>query len=163
MGGVSPETCWASYKYEIKFWYTVASFWIFLCNVTVKYRHTAPLQYVSLVSVFPGERLLAFITRTTQNVRYVSWFLLPELHRTYGTCLGFYYPNYTERTVRVLVFITRTTQNVRYVPLNTTFLGRCLCGKNLYWISKKMNPTFVTKRRARNLYMAPHTEQLFGN
>jgi hypothetical protein len=25
MAGVSPETCWASYKYEIKFWYTVAS------------------------------------------------------------------------------------------------------------------------------------------
>jgi hypothetical protein len=29
MGGVSPETCWASYKYGIiKFWYIVASFWI---------------------------------------------------------------------------------------------------------------------------------------
>jgi hypothetical protein len=26
MGGVSPETCWASYKYGIiKFWYMVAS------------------------------------------------------------------------------------------------------------------------------------------
>jgi hypothetical protein len=31
MGGVSPETCWASYKYRIiKFWYFVASCWIFL-------------------------------------------------------------------------------------------------------------------------------------
>ena len=31
MGGVSPETCWASHKYGIiKFWYTVASCWIFL-------------------------------------------------------------------------------------------------------------------------------------
>jgi len=31
MGGVSPETCWASYKYEIiKFWYIVAFCWIFL-------------------------------------------------------------------------------------------------------------------------------------
>jgi hypothetical protein len=29
MGGVSPETCWASHKYEIKLWYTVASCWIF--------------------------------------------------------------------------------------------------------------------------------------
>jgi len=30
-GGVSPETCWASYKYGIiKFWYIVASCWIFL-------------------------------------------------------------------------------------------------------------------------------------
>jgi hypothetical protein len=31
MGGVSPETCWASYKYGIiKFRYIVASCWIFL-------------------------------------------------------------------------------------------------------------------------------------
>ena len=31
LGGVSPETCWASNKYEIiKFWYIVASCWIFL-------------------------------------------------------------------------------------------------------------------------------------
>jgi hypothetical protein len=31
MGGVSPETCWASYKYGIiKFWYIVASCCIFL-------------------------------------------------------------------------------------------------------------------------------------
>jgi hypothetical protein len=31
MGGVSPESCWASYKYGIiKFWYIVASCWIFL-------------------------------------------------------------------------------------------------------------------------------------
>jgi len=31
MGGVSPETCWALCKYGIiKFWYIVASCWIFL-------------------------------------------------------------------------------------------------------------------------------------
>jgi hypothetical protein len=31
MGGVSPETCWASYKYGIiNVWYTVAPCWIFL-------------------------------------------------------------------------------------------------------------------------------------
>jgi hypothetical protein len=31
MGGVSPETCWASYKYGIiKLWYIIASCWIFL-------------------------------------------------------------------------------------------------------------------------------------
>jgi hypothetical protein len=29
MGGVSPETYWASFKYEINFWYTAASCWIF--------------------------------------------------------------------------------------------------------------------------------------
>jgi hypothetical protein len=32
IGGVSPETCWASYKYEIKFWHTVAFCWIFYMN-----------------------------------------------------------------------------------------------------------------------------------
>ena len=32
MGGVSPETCLASYKSEIKLWYTVASCWIFYVN-----------------------------------------------------------------------------------------------------------------------------------
>ena len=36
MGGVSPETCSASYKYEIKFWCTVASCWIFYTNYTYK-------------------------------------------------------------------------------------------------------------------------------
>ena len=31
MGGMSPETCWASYKHrKITFWYIVASCWIFL-------------------------------------------------------------------------------------------------------------------------------------
>jgi hypothetical protein len=32
MGGLLPETCWASYKYEIIFWYTVASSWVFYVN-----------------------------------------------------------------------------------------------------------------------------------
>jgi hypothetical protein len=40
MGGVSPETCWASYKYEIKPWYTVASCWIFYVNYTVMHGST---------------------------------------------------------------------------------------------------------------------------
>ena len=36
MGRVSPETCWASYKYGIiKFWYIVASCWIFLYEVFI--------------------------------------------------------------------------------------------------------------------------------
>jgi len=37
MGCVSPETCWASYKYGIiKFWYIVASCWIFLYGLCWK-------------------------------------------------------------------------------------------------------------------------------
>jgi hypothetical protein len=40
MGGVSPETCGASYKYEIKFGYTVASCWIFFVNYTMMHGST---------------------------------------------------------------------------------------------------------------------------
>jgi len=42
MGGVSPETCWTSYKYGIiKFWYNVASCWVFLCmNCTMMHGST---------------------------------------------------------------------------------------------------------------------------
>ena len=43
LGGVSPETCWASYKYGIiKFWYIVASSWIsryeFYCDARIHKR-----------------------------------------------------------------------------------------------------------------------------
>jgi len=55
MGGVSPETCWASYKFEIKFWCTVASCWIFFVNYTVIHgstniKHT--LTYTSILFSF---------------------------------------------------------------------------------------------------------------
>jgi len=42
MGGVSPETCWALCKYGIiKFWYIVASCWIFFMNCTMMHRPTS--------------------------------------------------------------------------------------------------------------------------
>jgi len=38
MDGVSPETCWTSYKWEIKFWYTVASCWILIhCRILLDF------------------------------------------------------------------------------------------------------------------------------
>ena len=41
MGGMSPETCWASYKYGIiKFWYVVTSCCIFFMNCTIMYGST---------------------------------------------------------------------------------------------------------------------------
>jgi len=40
MGGVSPETCRASYKNEIKFWFIVASCWIFFVNYTMMHGST---------------------------------------------------------------------------------------------------------------------------
>jgi hypothetical protein len=54
MGGVSPETCWASYKYGIiKFWYIVATCWIFLyelCYDERIYEHqvSVKLKYLLL-------------------------------------------------------------------------------------------------------------------
>ena len=40
-GCVSPETCWASYKYGIKkCWYIVASCWIFFMNCAMKHGST---------------------------------------------------------------------------------------------------------------------------
>ena len=40
MGGVSHETCWASGKYEIKFWFTVASCWISYVNYIMMHGST---------------------------------------------------------------------------------------------------------------------------
>ena len=40
MGSVLPETCWASYKSEVKFWHTVASCWIFFfVDYTMVHEH----------------------------------------------------------------------------------------------------------------------------
>jgi hypothetical protein len=53
MGGVSPETCWASFKYEIKFWYTVVFCWIF----NVKVLHT----YVSVFTPLAHSLFSSFV------------------------------------------------------------------------------------------------------
>jgi hypothetical protein len=47
MGGVSPETCWVSYKYEIKFWCTVAS--CLFVNVSCDLNCVVPRQWLLLV------------------------------------------------------------------------------------------------------------------
>jgi hypothetical protein len=52
-GGVSSETCWASYKYGIiTFWYIVASCWIFLYEFlyTFRKRITVDIWWVQLRS-----------------------------------------------------------------------------------------------------------------
>jgi hypothetical protein len=55
MGGVSPETCWASYKYGIrKFSYIVASCWIFLyelwLNITTTFYQFSCHRYSPLTA-----------------------------------------------------------------------------------------------------------------
>jgi hypothetical protein len=50
MSGVSPETCWASYKYGIiKCWHIVASCWIFLYKL---YYGTRIHEHQVVVSIF---------------------------------------------------------------------------------------------------------------
>jgi len=62
MGGVSPETCWASYKNEIKFWYTVASCWIFymnfVWNIFLPKKNWAIYNQLILLSDFNGSWIL---------------------------------------------------------------------------------------------------------
>ena len=102
MGGVSSETCWASYKYGIiTFWYIVASWWIFLYefyyDARIHERHVKPhfnqyghiigdcnRHYAPIVLIFNGAVLCPRILLTclaSQNKRrlfflYISqWFL----------------------------------------------------------------------------------------
>ena len=70
MGGVSPETCWASYIYGIiKFWYIVASCWIFFYELyyDARVKHQVPQshheQHESLKTYTDGE----FIKYNKQN------------------------------------------------------------------------------------------------
>jgi hypothetical protein len=70
MGGVSPETSWASCKYGIiKFWYIIASCWIFFYEL-----HTQVLCKFSLfIFIYCGQRYMldspfyAKILRQKQN------------------------------------------------------------------------------------------------
>jgi hypothetical protein len=69
MGGVSPETCWASYKYGIiKCWYIVASCWIFLyelyCDARTHERQV--YQTVSYLHVFWYKSLINLLSSTCQ-------------------------------------------------------------------------------------------------
>jgi hypothetical protein len=58
MGDVSPETCWASYKCKIiKFWYIVASCWIFLYKLyydarTHKHQYSINITIITVVLVY---------------------------------------------------------------------------------------------------------------
>jgi hypothetical protein len=81
MGGVLPQTCWASYKYGIKSWYTVASCWIFFMNCTMMHGSTnITLSYFNVISVTPavcGSAILCGSCRDEfWSVMPVAWQLL---------------------------------------------------------------------------------------
>ena len=74
MGGVSPETCWASYKYGIiKFWYSVASCWIFLYknNSIPCRRHNSPkLRSYRCICLSTDKK------KTVRNIVYFQYSVL---------------------------------------------------------------------------------------
>jgi hypothetical protein len=76
MGGVSPETCWASYKYGIiRFWYIVASWWIFLYESHSKFVY----QFNKKLLCTHREHLCLIGCQTKQRrflyVALTEWFL----------------------------------------------------------------------------------------
>jgi len=83
MDGVSPETCWASYKYEIKFWYTVASsmwtsaflqvLWIqfFLSISCLSHAWAHDIQPLILILHYVKDTLCSYLLAS-------SWLLCPN-------------------------------------------------------------------------------------
>jgi len=72
MGGVSPETCWASYKYGIiKVWYIAVSCWIFLYE----------LYYDARIHKHQVYHLLIFELDKTENnyAEYKRWEMAADM------------------------------------------------------------------------------------
>jgi hypothetical protein len=97
-GGVSPETCRASYKYGIiKFWYIVASWWIFLYEL---YGHICKtyfihnfskqftwLQKTVFVAFYLNETIFGTVSQWpywTVNYDYVIIYLITAIGLTRG-------------------------------------------------------------------------------
>jgi hypothetical protein len=79
MGGVSPETCWASYKYEIKILVHCCTLLDFLCELWSKFKvcksvhyHTIPINQPTRCNNFPK-----FITWRLCTVQHISGVLTP--------------------------------------------------------------------------------------
>jgi hypothetical protein len=103
MGGVSPETFWASYKYGIiKFWYIVTSCWIFLYELyydarisncepyfDVCYKHFIALCCHHQVSIFLWNVGTLLSTNTMSHIRKKQFFciiIVMTSSLSYGVC-----------------------------------------------------------------------------
>jgi hypothetical protein len=92
MGGVLPKTCWASYKYGIiKFWYNVASCWVFLyewnwlsnlgtaaltiIDLIADWDHPATSQLYSLFEKIPTQDFKRQVTLRYHS-RTRSWYMV---------------------------------------------------------------------------------------
>ena len=80
LGGVSLETCCASYKYEIKFWHTVASCWISYVNYVMMHGSTN-IKFTNAkeaIEVYAYKNIKRKLYKTNATI----WFnpLKPELN-----------------------------------------------------------------------------------
>jgi hypothetical protein len=73
MGGVSPKTSWASYKYGIiNFWYIAASCWIFLYElVSLQYQRKRK-SFFSLMIPY-AKNIQKIQTNLKQNILVTMW------------------------------------------------------------------------------------------
>ena len=92
MGGVSPETCWASYKYGIiKFWYIVASCWIFLHELDGSCQYNDGRQAVAFqldTKSYTGQQNLTYslqrIKEIEMDTRFLNWKVSIAKDQFYG-------------------------------------------------------------------------------
>jgi len=79
MGGVSPETCWALYKYElIKFWHMVASCWIFLYefyNEARIHEHQGKIFLLSCLHLYHFPVLKIDAVRSSERILELHYLL----------------------------------------------------------------------------------------
>jgi hypothetical protein len=121
MGGVLPETCCASYKYGIiKFWYIVASCWIFLNELYYNARiHEHQLYRVAEKSPYTDQFF------PIQQCRSSWWSLIkpfPDLGHGLSRVLSLTHPHTCHQAL-----LDRVTTCVSHTENTTKFCG---CGKS---------------------------------
>jgi len=75
MGGVSPETCWASHKYEWYKWYIVASCWIFYVNQSKNWNAWPLKMGLTSCPEWSVRKYHSTLRRTPKRSRYQRFYL----------------------------------------------------------------------------------------
>ena len=109
MGGVSPDTCWASYKYGmINFWYIVASCWIFLYElVSLQYQRMRKCFFSLMIPY--AKNIQEIQTNLKQNVLVTMWKWVKLKLLKYDD----------KRNITFKFLLTHREQFVPLAPINT--------------------------------------------
>jgi hypothetical protein len=109
IGGVSPETCWASRKYEIKFWYTVASCWIFFVNYTMMQGATNIKWTCLCLFYFPrSSRRAMILGRFTGFAPFVFLETVTRRWEKYVALVRRYWMGNGGKTECCMIFLSKT-------------------------------------------------------